>query len=342
MVRTTPELDLLEQFYAQPFDLSYSSLNKLLYSPALFFSHYILKRKEELTDTHVMTGKVVHALLLDDGSFDKNFIVSQTKLPGDNSRKLIDKVYSAFTELPEDDKRAELKDFSQEILESMRNMGYYQALKTDQQRIDKILTDENINYFNFLKMRRGKSLIDEITLTTCKESVQALRNDRSSSELLRLNSNSTSDLRIFNEIPLRTSVPGFPFGLKGILDNFVVDYRSRTIYINDLKVTGKSLSDFKDSLEYYMYWAQAAIYARLVEGWVDQRETEGEDFRGWEVVFHFIVIDKHLQIYPFPVTVETLASWQTRLDEKLVVARYHYESRDYTLPYEFAKGQVEL
>lgn len=330
-------------FYSRPFDLSYSSLNKLLYSPSFFYSHYVLRKREDLTDTHVMAGKVVHALLLDDGSFNQNFIVSQAKLPGENSRKLVDQVYYLMTQLPEGDPRLELKDFTVEILDTMRVMAYYQTLKTDQQRIDKILTDENTNYFNFLRLRKGKSLIDEATLAVCRESVEAIRNNDMASELLKLKHNSTNFLRIYNEEPLRAELPGFPFGLKGILDNFVVDYSRHIIHINDLKVTGKSLSDFEDSLEYYMYWAQAAIYSRLMESWVNNREsTHGENFEDWEVAFHFIVIDKFMQIYAFRVRPETLARWQGMLDEKLEIARYHYESRDYSLPYEFAKGHVEL
>jgi hypothetical protein len=343
MMETTGDTSPVGVFYSRPFDLSYSSLNKMLYSPSLFYTHYILRQREDLTDTHVMAGKVVHALLLDDGSFDQNFIVSQAKLPGDNSRKLVDQVYYLMTQLPEGDSRTELKEFEVEILDTMRLMVYYQALKTDQQRIEKILTAENINYFSFLKLRRGKSLIDEATLVICRESVEAIRRDNRASELLKLKHCSTNFLKIYNEYALRAELPGFPFGLKGILDNFVVDYSKRTIHINDLKVTGKSLSDFKDSLEYYMYWAQAAIYMRLIESWVNARETAHEEsFEGWEVFFHFIVIDKFMQIYPFPVRLETLARWQGRLDEKLEIARYHYESRDYSLPYEFAKGQVEL
>lgn len=340
---STADPALLEKFYSQPFDLSYSALNKLLFSPSMFYAHYILRERVDLTDTHVMNGKVVHALLLDDGSFNDNFIVSPAKLPGDNSRKLIDMVYRSFQMMSPEDPRSELKDFQTEILGSMKVMEYYQALKTDQQRIDKILTDENTSYFGFLKQRQGKSLIDEAMLSICKESVEALRNHAGASRLLQLNSNSTNFLKVFNEIPLRADLPGYPFGLKGILDNFVVDYINKVIYVNDLKVTGKTLSDFKESLEYFMYWAQAAIYMRLIEAWISEREEQGEIFSGdWEVKFHFIVIDRYMQIYPFPVRVETLSRWQVKLDEKLDVARYHYESRDFTLPFEFARGEVEL
>jgi orotate phosphoribosyltransferase len=47
------------------------------------------------------------------------------------------------------------------------------------------------------------------------------------------------------------------------LDNVVVDHNSKTIFINDLKTTGKSIQDFPESVEYYKYWMQAVIYVML-------------------------------------------------------------------------------
>ena len=45
--------ELLENnFYAQKFYFSYSSLNKLLWNPAVFYQQYVLGMKEERTDAH--------------------------------------------------------------------------------------------------------------------------------------------------------------------------------------------------------------------------------------------------------------------------------------------------
>lgn len=330
---------LLEDFYSRPFDFSYSGLNKLLFSPALFYTHYVLRQREDSSDQHVINGKVVHALVLEDGSFDDNFIVSPAKLPGGEGKTLVDNVFQIY--LQAEGEKSEMRDFSKEILVTMKNMNYYQSLSSDEARLEKVLTPANLNYFEFLKQKESKTLIDADTLEYCRRACDSLKRHSKAADLLKIGHNSTSMLKVFNEKMLRTELEGFPFGLRGILDNFVVDYERRQIFINDLKVTTKSLSDFTASLEYFMYWAQAAIYVKLVEQWVSEDENI-QSPEGWEVFFHFIVIDKYLQIYPFPVRAETLDSWQARLEEKLEVARYHYESRDFSLPYEFVKGQVEL
>ena len=55
-----------EEFYARDkFNFSYSSLNKLLFSPSLFYKDYILQDREIRTDKHLVEGKLIHCLLLE-------------------------------------------------------------------------------------------------------------------------------------------------------------------------------------------------------------------------------------------------------------------------------------
>ena len=139
--------DLVKEFYSKPFYLSYSGLNKLLYSPALFYKHYILQQREEKLDSYLIDGKVIHCLLLDNGSFDEQFILMPSTLPTDNTRKLVDRIYDQVKEAP-----GLLENYTVEILEYLKEIKLHQSLKTDQQRLDKILTDDAKSYFEFLKV----------------------------------------------------------------------------------------------------------------------------------------------------------------------------------------------
>jgi hypothetical protein len=141
---------------------------------------------------------------------------------------------------------------------------------------------------------------------------------------------------VFNEIPLQMDVKD-SFGLKGIIDNARIDYTNKTIYINDLKTSGKTLSEFKESVDYYKYWIQAAIYERLIRDFCKDKIDSS-----WKIQFSFIVIDKYQQVYAFPVSYSTMESWQKQLDDKIAEARWHYDNRNYTLPYEFLKQQIYL
>ena len=56
-------LEAEDKFYANTnFAFSYSSLNKLLFSPSLFYKDYILWDREVRADKHLVEGKLVQEL----------------------------------------------------------------------------------------------------------------------------------------------------------------------------------------------------------------------------------------------------------------------------------------
>jgi hypothetical protein len=335
MIQTKEEINVLaleEEFYSKPFYFSYSGLNRLLYSPKLFHSHYILQQREEKLDSYLIEGKVIHCLLLDSENFEKQFVVSPLSLPSDNPKIVVDRVFKYAQETNSLDQ--ELRSFELQILDILKEINLYQSLKTDGQRIEKLITDQTVSYFDFLKQKGRKDVIDTETYGRCLESVQILRQNPEVVEALDLYRNSGGT--VYSEHPLQIDLPGYPFGLKGIVDNLIVDENNKTVIINDLKTTGKTVSEFPETVEYYKYWLQAAVYKQLIIGQLGVDST-------WTVKFNFIVIDKYKQTYVFPVSDESLTKWcSDGLRVTLEAARYHYEKRDYSLPYEMLTTKVVL
>ena len=330
--------ELEKEFYSRPLYLSYSGLNKLLFSPTLYYKYYVLQQREEKLDSYLIDGKVIHNLLLDDGGFEKNFILLPSNLPTGNSRLVIDKVF----EIHKNGGAADisiLAQYPQDILEILKQINLHQSLKTDEQRLAKIITEENISYFEFLKLKGSKDLIDSETLQRCNEAVDVLKNNSVITDLLGTYRSEMENSKIYNELELSldSSILLRPFGLKGIVDNIKVDYDGKTVYINDLKTTGKTISDFKETIEYYNYNLQAAIYHRLV-----QEKLKDIISTDWNIVFNFIVIDKYMQVYAFKVSKATMMSWLDILNKKLDEAEWHYKNRKYNLPFEFETSQVIL
>lgn len=326
--------DLEKQFYSKPFYLSYSGLNKLLYSPNLFYKHYILQQREEKLDSYLIDGKVIHNLLLEDGSFDKSFILLPSNLPTGNTRLVIDKVYNRAKEAP-----SLLSNYTTEILNILTDINLHQSLKTDEQRLAKIITEETIIYFEFLKLKGKKDLIDSETLQRCNEAVGVLKANNTVCDLLGTYQSQMENISLFNEIELSATAIelGTPLSLKGVLDNIKIDKDAQIIYVNDLKTTGKTISDFEETIEFYNYKLQAAIYMKLVKFVYKEILTEE-----WKVIFNFIVIDKYNQVYPFEVSSITIATWDTELIQRLNEAAWHYNNNKYSLPYKFATSQVIL
>ena len=333
-VKTPQELE--KEFYSKPLYLSYSGLNKLLFSPNLYYKHYVLQQREEKLDSYLIDGKVIHNLLLDDGSFEKNFILLPSTLPTGNSRLVIDRIYNLVKEGP-----GLLSDYKAEILDILKKINLHQSLKTDEQRLAKIITEETIHYFEFLKVKGTKDLIDSETLQRCNEAVDVLKNDSKATELLGTFRSEMDNTKIHNELMLsidKNSSAGLSsFGLRGAIDNMKLDFDAKIIYINDLKTTGKTISDFEETVKFYNYNLQAAIYQRLVK----EKLKDSID-ADWKIVFHFIVVDKFNQVYCFEVSTDTMQNWQIELDLKLAEAEWHYQNNKYKLPFKFETSQVIL
>ena len=336
MQDTTEVLE--KSFYDKKFYFSYSSLNKLMWNPAVFYQLYVLGMKEERTDAHLVQGKIVHALLLEEDKFNDQFIISPGKLPGDSVKTVIDRVFNHYAEVSANgDLRTKLEDFDQAVLDVMKDMNYHQSLKTDQQRLDKIISTETINYWDFLKTKGNKTLIDQDTYDFCKNAVDLIKTDKSLCDLIGCNLTDFDNKEVYNELLLSVEYGDQPFGLKGIIDNLVVDHDKKIIFVNDIKTTSKDLKDFKETIEFYSYWLQAVMYCTLTSIKFKDLLESGYNFK-----FHFVVIDRSFQTYSFYVSEPTLNSWLDRMNKVLEAAKWHYVNKNYTLPYEFATGSVVL
>jgi len=338
MIQTLIGSNELDAFYKDKFYFSYSSISKLLFSPAAFYNHYVLKQREDVVAPHLVSGRVLHCLLFEPEKYDDNFISMPGKIPTDSQRKIIDNIFRKYLEI--NNNTLTLADFSDDILTELLTANLYQSLKTDLQRTEKILTEENKNYFTFLIDSQDKTIVDQPTLNNCKSGVEALKSNEEVRSLLQLDK-SEEDVHIesYSELPIEVDAEHLPFGFKGILDNVVIDKESKTIFINDLKTTGKPLVDFPESVQYYKYWIQATVYVKLV---FHKFLKDLPDLNEWNLYFTFIVIDKYNQVYPFQVSMETMAIWQQDFEELNDILKYHYENKDFKLPYELAVGNVKL
>ena len=176
--------DELNAFYNEKFYFSYSSINKLLFSPSMFFKDYVLKQKEESVDPHLVKGKVIHCLLLNPEDFNSEFITVPGKLPSGNNRLIVDEIFKLYLE--DSDNSLTLDKYETAIVDLLEKINLHQKLKTDEARIKKILIPDNISYFEFLKSSQGKTLLDNKTLSYCKDCVDSVKENESIVQLYNL------------------------------------------------------------------------------------------------------------------------------------------------------------
>ena len=321
-------------FYKGEFSFSYSSLNRLLFSPKLFYKDYILKERETKMEKHLIEGRLIHLLLLEPDRFNEEFVMTPLKMPSDSVKRVLRNVNSKIVD---PNNYVKLKDLDDQILKALKEENLYQSFKEDSKRLDKIVTEESQEYFKFLQTT-GKTIIDADTFARCMDRVVIIRaNDDVTKLLMQEATDFEMDtIQVYNEKKLQCGLSDYKFGLKGIIDKYIVDDESKTITIVDLKTTAKPLENFAETVDFYNYWLQAAVYSLLVIKNVDEKQQD------YKIIFKFVVIDKYDQVYVFPVSEETLLRWMNELNRALQLANYHYSERKYDLPYDFANGNVTL
>lgn len=330
-----------EEFFDKTFMMSYSGLNKLLYSPKLFYLHYILGQKDDTSDKNMIEGKLIHCLFLNPDDFDKEFVLMATSVPSANPKEVLERLFVHYSELKAmGDPRYLLEHFEHAILDILVDMNLYQTLKTDQQRIDKILTDDHKSYWEYMQNCEGKTKVDHAMYDNAKDVVEIIKaSDHVMKVMGYTKDKITDEVEMMNEVELAAFPGGLPFGLRGFIDNLVFDHTNKVIRVNDLKKTSKDLNSFQDTIEYYRYWIQAGIYYTLVRSvYLDTPKYADYDFE-----FRFIVIDQHMQVGAIKVSDASLELWVKDTGSKLSEAIYHFKTRNFDLPYAFlVNNELEI
>lgn len=322
-------------FFDREFYMSYSGLNKLMYSPGLFYTHYVLKEKDDSYDQNMVEGSLIHCLLLDKHTFDDKFMLSPSNTPSDSQRDILDSLYAHYKVLKNDDAldgRESLEDFSPAILDLLEDRNLYQSMK-EETRLTKMINEVTVEYWEYLKTAEGKLIISQETYDFAKNVVDKITSNPLVMECMGFFGDAMNGIKSENEVEF-TVKPGefeggrlsdFVFGFRAIMDNLVFDNKNKVIRINDLKKSSKTLSSFKDSIEYFNYWIQAALYVEIIQNKYPEFKPE----------FRFIVIDSQMQIAPIKISDETMTQWKERLTNALLEANYHFINRNFELPYEF-------
>ena len=328
----TRNMEREEQFYANKnFAFSYSSLNNLLFSPSLFYKDYILQDREIRTDKHLVEGKLVHCLVFEPENLNEKFNVVPGKAPSDSVRKIL-KNMSLYTDAV---KLADVDD--KVILDSLIEFNLYQSLKADEARIAKVRTLDNEPYWEFLS-NSSVDVINQDTLLDCTAKAEVIK---SNEEVMSLFKNQSTDFDLdpistHAEQYLKSDLDTFAFGLHGYVDYYTIDTETKTVTICDLKTSGKTVDNFSESVDFYNYWLQAAIYSKMVY------DSLGDDRDDYTITFKFIVIDKYNQVYVYDVSEKSMVNWAEGLGGVLKIADYHYSERNYSLPYDLLIEKVKL
>ena len=339
MIRTPNMDDVIAEaeFASRKFSFSPTSLGNLLNDPKSFYLSYVLRKKKWNQQKHLVEGSLIHFFILEHkSSFSNRFVISPEGLPSDNTVKVLDKIYDIYCDREQPE--LQLEDFGSDILDVLKEMDLHQSLTDDSKRIAKIVDSRGVAYFEFLRNRSGKTVVDAQLVDSAKRRADIILSNPELRILLGLDIKPNGiDYGVYNELRVEYQSENLPFDLQGVLDNVVADRRKKTITINDFKTTSGTLVDFKDTFEKYNYWLQPTIYKILLKDYFKNIYD-----KSWTINFNFVVFDRNDNLYVFPCSQESMDLWDKRLAESMEIAIYHIKNQSYNLPYAFATGSVVL
>jgi hypothetical protein len=317
--------------------LSPSALKLMLESPKTYFKHYVLGEKDVKTGKHFDEGSLVHCMVLEPDELKEKFVNMGISVPTDSTRLCIEHLLSLGRDA------SELEEYHEEIIAYLKDVNLHQSLvddkkapwKTgDEKRLEKIITENSIEYFRIMVEGRDKTIVDVASWDKCYAKAEAILSCPEAVHLLK-HSNETDEVRY--ELELSDRPDELQYGVKGIMDVIKVDREAKTIYISDVKTHGGKLKDFAAAVEKYDYWLQPVVYKILAKSLL-----RGKAF-DYNIVFHFITVDQNNNVYCFPISDESMNKWNDQLVEIINHKfTYHLTTQDFTLPYEFANNLISL
>lgn len=328
-----------DNFFAnvEDLNLSASALKLLLDDPKTYFKHYVLNEKETKTGKHFDEGSLVHCMVLEPEELSNKFINMGISTPTDSTRLCLEHLLTL------ERSASELQEYSEEILAYLKDVNLHQSLvddkkapfKTgDEKRLEKIITENSIEYFRLQVEGRTKTIVDVASWDKCYAKAQAILSNPDASFLLR---KTNEDDEIRYEIELSDRPDELQYGVKGILDAIKVDRKNKIIYISDIKTHGGKLKDFPQTVEKYMYWLQPVVYKILAQSLLRGRAFD------YKIIFNFITVDQKDDVYCFQVSEETMNKWFEDFYQLMNhQVSYHITNKDFTLPYEFANKLISL
>jgi hypothetical protein len=233
--------------------MSVSSLNLFAQSPAEYRQHILNPQK---VDANYFTkGSAVDCLITEPDKFEEQFAIIKTTAPsgmlGDVCKLMNDYMQVNGDNLPE---------------ETLFKLAYQKSgFKLTEEAVWKKYKDPKVQqYMNFLKNSKGKTVISEGDFEQVKDVVAMLQN-YSATKFYMKDCKSHPMMDVYDQLYIEFELEGL--ACKGTMDRVIVDHSNKRIIPTDLKTTGKSVLNFRDSFIRFGYFRQAAFYMEALRQW---------------------------------------------------------------------------
>lgn len=225
-------------------------------NPTKFFEG--LQANSKYADS-LLFGSAVHELTLQPENF---FLCETVNRPTAKAGVMADKLYKKNGKMPsfEEMKQASLEvdyyanSWNSDKANALRGKceGYWKARSKFESELDD---------------SREPIYLDEKNRIRLKSCLEALESNKNIQSLLHSDAEHKGNEKTIL-LDVKVEAPGnepFILRLKSKLDNYSIDPLTNTIVVNDVKTTGKLVSQFDDAIENFHYYREMAMYCFLLK-----------------------------------------------------------------------------
>lgn len=236
---------------------------------------------DHISTPSLTEGSAVDAIITGgEEEFNANFIVVDINITDggkDTCNRLVEMnlPFETFQEIPEDI-----------VSMAAKETGFWQADKWDRVRYKKVLETGNIAEFYNAAKHSDKTILSTKTFESVQAMVRALKESPATAGYFADN-DELSPIRRYYQLKFKATFEGV--GYRGMMDEIVVDYESKKVFLIDLKTSSKTEWNFYKSFIEWKYSYQARLYYRLVAA----NMAKDPYFKDFEISdYYFIVVNK--------------------------------------------------
>lgn len=269
--------DVSESVYRYSGEMHYSHLSKYSREGRKAIMHF----NDKISSAALTFGSAVDCLLTDgEEAFVNTFKMADDVIISDKLTAIVDELISVTGS-----KYKTLKEVPSEIVLSVRAEQKYNERISDN-AVYKSILSKCAAYYDYVLAGRKYKLIsgkDYKAAYACERELKTNPYTR-----MFFTDDIPDHIEIIYQAKFKSTFENYPTAC--MFDLLIVDHKTKKIYPIDLKTTGKSEDDFKESFYIFRYYIQSEFYTYNLKNEI----AKSEYFKDFQIAsFQFIVINQH-------------------------------------------------
>lgn len=267
-----------EEEYRADTALSYSTLSR--YEKGGF--HELPKLFDKIESPSLTFGSAVDAIITGGmNEFDNRFLVCDYNIT-DGGINVCTKLVELYS-----DQYEHFSDIPQELVSSAAQMvGFWKDPKWDKKRYKAVLDTGNIDIYYTVLKNTDKVVLDRKTYDDVIAVVNALKSSPATKWYFQAD-NPFDGVERFYQLKFKATFEGIQY--RCMMDECIVDHKTKTIYPIDLKTSSHWEDEFYKSFIDWNYPIQGRLYFRILE----DNLKKDEYFKDFSIMdYRFIVANR--------------------------------------------------